>query len=79
MDNKFLTGYLNSIPNNERGRLSQVEKGVETAKKSAYLAGLGAGILTLGHALFQHWKSKEDDCSENRNSRRSNNFKSLRK
>lgn len=59
MDNKFLNGYLGSIPSNDRGgKLSQAEMGVETSKKSAFLVGLGAGLLTFGAALVQHWKNK---------------------
>ena len=78
MDNKFLNGYLPSMPNNERGKSSQVEKGVETAKRSAYLVGLGAGVLTFGYGLFQHWSSKEN-CSENKNGFKWSNNKPLKK
>lgn len=67
MDNKFLGGIFGMIPSNKtRGRMSQAEQGVETSKKSALLCGFGAGFLTLGTALFQHWKRKGEPQDDRR-------------
>lgn len=63
MDNNFLSGLIKFLPNNDRGKMTEVEKGVETMKRNALLTGLGALASAAGLALFQGWINKKDSKS----------------
>ena len=72
MDNSFINGLIKYLPSNDRGNATEVEKGVETMKKNAILAGIAGGISTLGLALWQHWRDRNVPKNNNKGFKNSN-------